>query len=117
MGRNELERRLGECSMKSARLITSLRDNGASIPTTSENLILTLSDVEGLFDKWGYYILADGQKISTKTGYLRHLLNLCEFKFKKRPELAGLKIKVMSIKNPLATAVLFNGVWIKPRAK
>lgn len=117
MGWNELERRIGECSMKNANLNTFPKDNEATISCMRESPILSLSDVEGLFDKWGQYILASGQKIPTKTGYLRRLLDLCEFQFKKRPKLDGLKIKVMSIENPIATAVLFNGVWIKPRAK
>lgn len=80
-------------------------------------VVLTVSDVIGLYEKWGYLVLDDGEKIPTKTGYLRHLFNLCECQFNAKPELNGLRIKVLSMDNALAVAVLFNGVWIRSRPK
>lgn len=80
-------------------------------------VVLTVNDVIGLYEKWGYLVLDDGEKIPTKTGYLRHLIDLCECQFNAKPELNGLKIKVLSMDNALAVAVLFNGVWIRSRPK
>lgn len=77
--------------------------------------VVTLSNVDGLYDKWGYLVLDIGERISTKTGYLRHLMDICVGHFREQPELKGLKIKLLSNENPIVTALFFKGVWIKSR--
>lgn len=79
------------------------------------SVVITIENIEGFYDKWMKVTTTDGKTIGGKSGYLRNLLDIVEEEFDERPEIEGLKIRIMSETDALTEAIFFRGVWIKDK--